>query len=204
MQLDRVIIGRRSIRRYKKKEVPISLIGEILDLARFTPSSGNLQNWRFVIVTDIDKRNEISDACLQQDWMSEAPVHIVVCNDYEDVKKHYGKLGKMYSIQNISNISYAISLIAYDKGLGSCWVGAFDNQAIQRILQIPENMDPEVIITLGYTNEIKQPSMRDDLNYMAYFNSWGNSISPVPSHLDKLRGMVNVSNLKKHMKKLKD
>tara|TARA_Y100000310_G_scaffold203527_1_gene203776 strand:+ start:18560 stop:19150 length:591 start_codon:yes stop_codon:yes gene_type:complete len=194
MDFKKVFLGRRSFRKYKKKEVPINLIGEIIDLARYTPSSGNLQNWRFVVVTDQDKRNQIAEASMQQHWMSEAPVHIIICNDYEDVKKHYGKLGKMYSIQNTANISLAITLIAYDLGLGSCWVGAFDNEAVQRILEIPNNMDPEVIIALGYAHEVKEPSMRDDPEYMTFFNSWGNIGVSFPSHLERI---------KKHIKKLK-
>ena len=194
MQFKNVFLGRRSFRKYKKKEVPISLVGEIIDLARYAPSSGNLQSWRFVVVTDQDKRNQIAEASMQQQWMSEAPVHIVVCNDYEDVKKHYGKLGKMYSIQNCANVAFALSLIAYDQGLGSCWVGAFDNEAVQRILEIPDNMDPEVIITLGYADEVKEPSMRDDPEYMTFFNAWGNKEITFPSHLERI---------KKHVDKLK-
>ena len=107
MQFKNVFLGRRSIRKYKDKELPVSLVGEILDLARFSPSSGNLQNWKVVIVTDLDKRQEIADACLQQDWMVEAPVFLAICNDYKDVRKHYGKIGKMFSIQNCANFAFS-------------------------------------------------------------------------------------------------
>ena len=98
MQLKDSILGRRSIRRYKDREVPLSLVGEIIELAKHAPSSGNLQNWRFVIVTDMKKREKLAEASLEQYWMVEAPIHIVVCNDYEKVKEHYGKMGRMYSI----------------------------------------------------------------------------------------------------------
>ncbi|MDP3918606.1 MAG: nitroreductase family protein [Nanoarchaeota archaeon] len=201
MQFKNVFLGRRSIRKYKEQEVPMSLVGEIIDLARYTPSSGNLQSWRFIVVTDTEKRNKIADACLQQFWMTSAPVYIVVCNDYDDVKKHYGKLGKMYSIQNCANVSMAITLIAYELGLGSCWVGGFDNEAIQRILNIPDNMDPEVIITLGYSNEVKKPSLRDDPNYMTFYNEWGNNFTKLPSHLDQLQ--KKLSSVKKKIIELK-
>jgi nitroreductase len=200
MQFKNVFLGRRSIRKYKDKEVPLSLIQEIIDLARFTPSSGNLQNWKMVVVTNSKTKKEIADACLQQTWMEEAPVLIVVCNEYDDVKKHYGKLGKMYSIQNCSNLAFALTLIAYDKGLGSCWVGGFETEALHRILGIPGNMDPEVIISLGYSEETKKPALRENSQYITYFESWGNKIARFPSSLDKLKKLTNI---KKHIKKLK-
>ncbi len=199
MQFKNVFLGRRSIRRYKSKDLPISLVGDIIDLARYAPSSGNLQNWKVVIVTDQDKRQEIADACLQQDWMVEAPVHLVICNDYNDVKNHYGKLGKMFSIQNCANFAYAITLCATDFGVSSCWIGAFDTEAIHRILDIPDDMDPEIIIPLGYSDETKKPSLREDPNYLVYFNSWGEKFSNFPSHIDRLK----LTNIKKHINKLK-
>ncbi len=187
MQFKDVYIGRRSIRKYKDREVPLSLVGDIIDLARYAPSSGNLQNWKTVIVTDDEKRQQIADACLEQDWMVEAPVHLVICNDYEDVKKHYGKLGKMFSIQNCANFAFGLTLAASEYGLSSCWIGAFDNEALHRVLDIPDNMDPEIIITLGYADETKKPSLREDPNYLVYMNKWGEKFTDFPSHLDKLR-----------------
>ena len=196
MDFKNVYLGRRSIRKYKEKAVPIELIGEILDLASFAPSAGNLQNWKILVVTDEAKKQQIAEACLQQDWMIEAPVLIVICNDYNDVKNHYGKLGKMYSIQNCAAFAFGILLAAYNSGLASCWVGAFDNEAVQRILDIPEDQDPEIIISLGYADEIKKPSLREDLRYITYFNNWGQNFTHFPSHLEKLKQTI-----KKQIKK---
>jgi len=201
MQFKGVFLGRRSIRRYKDREVPLSLVGEIIDLAGYAPSSGNLQNWKIVVVTDKEKRQQIADACVEQSWMIEAPVFIVIGNDYGEVEQHYGKLGKMYSIQNCANYALAITLVAYDHGLGSCWIGSFDNEAVQRILQIPEDIDPEIIITLGYSDEVKQPSMRENPEYLASFDTWGNKLAAFPSHLEALKKMTDI---KKQIKKLKE
>ncbi|MBL7051880.1 MAG: nitroreductase family protein [Nanoarchaeota archaeon] len=200
MQFKKVFLGRRSIRKYKDKKIPTSLIGEILDLARFSPSAGNLQNWKFLIVTDVNKKNAIAEACFQQYWMTSAPAIIIICNDYSNVKKHYGKLGQMFSIQNCANVAFAIELIAYDMGLSSSWVGAFDNEALHRDFDIPENLDPEIVLTLGYADEVKKPSMREDLKYITFFEKWGDKFEAIPSHLDKFK---DFSNIKKHIKKLK-
>jgi len=200
MQFKNVFLGRRSIRKYKDKEVPLSLVGEIIDLARYAPSSGNLQNWKIVIVTDKEKRQEIADACLQQDWMIEAPVFLVVCNDYEVVKDHYGKLGKMFSIQNCAAFAYGVTLVAYDFGVSSCWVGAFDNEAVHRILEIPDNMDPEMIITLGYADEIKRSSLREDPNYLVFLEDWGEKFKGFPSHIERFK---DITDIKKQINKIK-
>ncbi len=197
MQLKDAILKRRSIRRYKEKDVPVSLVGEILELAKHAPSSGNLQNWKFVIVTDLEKREKLAEAALEQYWMLEAPVHIVVCNDFEKVKEHYGKMGRMYSIQNCANIAYAIMLLAAEKGLGSCWIGAFDPDAVQRELDIPEHMDPEIIITLGYANEEKAKARRDDLRFMCYLEKWGNKIKSKSGISELKDKLSSIKKLKK-------
>ena len=190
MQFKEVYLSRRSIRRYKDKEVPLETIAEIIDLASYAPSSGNIQNWRLVVITSTETKHEIMESCLNQGWMMEAPVFIVVCNDYEKVKEHYGKLGKLYSIQNCSNIAFGLTLVAKEHGLGSCWVGAFDEEAVRRILKIPDNMDPEIIITLGYAEEIKSPSLRDIPNYITFFNYWGNKTFPFKSHIGRLKQAI--------------
>ena len=198
MQFKEVYLSRRSIRRYRDKEVPLETIAEIIDLASYAPSSGNIQNWRLVVVTSTETKHEIMESCLNQGLMMEAPVFIVVCNDYEKVKNHYGKLGKLYSIQNCSNIAFGLTLVAKEHGLGSCWVGAFDEEAVRRILKIPDNMDPEIIITLGYAEEIKSPSLRDIPNYITFFNYWGNKTFPFKSHIGRLKQII-----KRPFKKIK-
>jgi len=99
-----------------------------------------------------------------------------------------------------ANAAFAIELIAYDLGLSSSWVGAFDNEALHRDFDIPENMDPEIILTLGYADEVKKPSNRNDLKYITFFEKWGEKFAQVPSHLDQFKEFTNI---KKHIKKLK-
>jgi len=176
MQLRDAILKRRSIRRYQSKNVPLNMVADLIDSARHAPSSGNLQNWRVIIVTELEKRERLAEASLEQYWMVEAPVHIVICNDYEKVKEHYGKMGRMYSIQNCANIANTIMLLAAEKGLGTCWVGAFDPDAVQKELDIPESMDPEIILTLGYPNEEKLVAKREDLRYLCFLEKWGQKV----------------------------
>jgi len=201
MHFEDTLRGRRSIRRYKDKKVPMSVVGEILDLAKHTPSSGNLQNWRFVVVTDPEKREELAQASLEQYWMVEAPVHIVICNDYNKVKDHYPELGKMFSIQNCAAIAQSIMLAAYDLGLGTCWVGAFDNEKVQRLLSIPDDIDPEIIITLGYSQDMKGVQLREQVKYVTFHEKWGDKFRAAVPELEqleeKLKGIIKPKKKKK-------
>lgn len=175
MDVKDAIRGRRSIRRYSGKEVSLDDVAGILELARFSQSSGNLQNWKVVVVTDEKLRVKIAEAAAKQDWMSEAPVHLVVCNDYVQVTETYGKLGKMFSIQNCAIFAANIMNIAYAEGFGTCWVGSFPADSVKRILGIPdEGVDPEIIITLGYSarEKLEEKSRREIFDF-SFFDKWG-------------------------------
>ncbi len=175
MELNETILKRRSIRRYSSKKVDMRVVGEIMDMAKLAPSAGNLQNWQFIIVTDPAKQKAISDACMDQHWVSQAPVLIVVCNQFEKVTALYEKMGKMFSIQNCAIIATYMMLLAAERKLGTCWVGAFDNDKVAEILGIPEEVDPEIILTLGYPEEVKTTEHeREEVHDLCFFEEWGN------------------------------
>ena len=174
MDFDTCVHKRRSCRYYKKKNVPPELIGELLDCGIYAPSAANLQNWSFIIVTDEEKRAKISQLCIKQTWMVDAPVHIVICNDKRQMKKMFPKRGELYSIQGCSMVAQNILLKTEELGLGSCLVGSFDDDAIQRLLKIPAHIIPEIIITVGYADKFEKPSPRTQVNYITYFNEYGN------------------------------
>ncbi|MBI2673428.1 nitroreductase family protein [Candidatus Woesearchaeota archaeon] len=167
---------RGSIRDYLDRKVDLDLIAEILEIAKNSPSAGNLQNWQVVVVTDEDKRREISVACFSQLWMNKAPVFLVICDKTEDIERMYGERGKeLYAKQNCAIVAQNILLMATDYGLASCWIGAFDENSIRRILKIPDNVAPEIIITLGYSDQpFGSTELKYDINKTTYLNSWGN------------------------------
>lgn len=172
---------RRSVRKYKPDTVAWDLIGQIMIAARDAPSSGNLQNWQFIIVEDQDSRNSIAEACLRQMWMCEAPVFIVVCADVDKATQFYGIRGdKLYSIQNCAAAVQNILLAATDLGLGSCWVGAFDEEKIKDILGIPEHIRPQAVVTIGYPDERpRDPPWKHDLYTICFLESHGGRIHNV-------------------------
>ena len=192
MDLDKIIASRHSIREYASKDVTYKTIGEILDIAKNAPSSSNVQNWRFIIVKDKSKKEKIAKSCLDQLWMSKAPVHIVVCYDERNIKTLFPKEYVEYSIQNVSIISTLIMLKATELGLGTCWVAVSNQREISSILKIPDFIIPSVIITLGYANNYHKKTTRNQLNTMLHFEEYGKkqidtSIFPLSKHVKKLK-----------------
>ena len=118
MDVEKCIKERRSIRRYSDKKVSLSDILDIINCARYAPSSGNLQNWCFIIVKDKKTKSEIVDACLGQDWMHDAPVFIVICSNREKIASYYEKHKNKYSIQNCALAAQNLMLKAHSLGLG--------------------------------------------------------------------------------------
>jgi nitroreductase len=186
MEFDEVIKKRRSIRKYQAKKVELSKISQIIDAARLAPSSGNLQNWSFVVVEKQDKKNELAVAALQQFWMQN-PTLIIVCSRLGNIRKHYQTRGEMlYSIQNCAAAIENMLLKAAELGLGSCWVGAFDENAAKRILKIPDEIRVQAIVTVGYSAEKNEAPPRYRLGDLTHFEQWGksrdDSLWPIKKH----------------------
>jgi len=173
MNLDQIFDSRHSIRDYKDKDVSYDLIGELIDSARKAPSSGNVQNWRFIIVKDKKKKNDIATASLKQYWMNQAPVHIVVCYDDINIRELYPKLHEEFSLLNSAITSTHILLKATELKLGTCIVAVFDKNAISKILKLPSNIHPVLIITVGYTKGRHKVTKRHPIEDIIYFDEYG-------------------------------
>ncbi len=176
MELDESIRKRVSVKSYLDKDVPNDILGLILEAGSLAPSAGNLQNWKFIVIRDQEKKQEISAAARSQNWMNQAPVFVVVCNDKKQIMSMYGKRGELYSTQDCSIAAQNIMLKAVDLGLATCWVGSFDEEAIQRVLKIPEDVVPELILTIGYPAEEPKNLDREPLKGITFFNEWGNAV----------------------------
>lgn len=191
MQVKEAIKKRRSIRRYLSKDISWKIISDLIDSAHYAPSSGNIQNWRFIIVKDDLIREKIAKACVDQLWMTEAPVFIVICSEKDNIKAMYGKRSKLYSIQNTSLAASNILHQAHSLNLGSCFISSFNESEIKDILNLPANIDPHAILTIGYPAE-KPLSPRKKIDELLYFEKYGNtirdtSIWPLDKTLHKLK-----------------
>ncbi|RJX20321.1 MAG: nitroreductase family protein [Ammonifex sp.] len=146
-----IIKERRSVRRFKKEPVSREVIENLLEAARWAPSGGNIQPWFFYVVGDQDKRACLAAASLNQRFIAEAPVVIVVCAEPSRSARIYGERGRyVYCIQDTAAAVQNILLAATAYGLGSCWVGAFDENQVRHCLGIPAERRPVALIPLGY------------------------------------------------------
>jgi nitroreductase len=174
MELGEAIENRRSIRRYQDRKVHKDLVGRILEAGMWAPSSGNIQNWQFILVERKEKRAQLAEAALGQSFVAQAPVSIVVCIDNSNMDIYYGKRGTdMYSFQNSAAAIQNMLLTAHSLGLGTCWVGAFDEHILKRALKIPDDIVPVAIITVGYAMEKPPVPLRRDLDTTVFIEEWG-------------------------------
>ncbi len=148
------IFSRRSIRKYLDVPVEWDKIGDVVRAGMMAPNSGNLQIWRFVVVRNQEKRKAVAEACLQQYWMEHAPVNIVIFAKLEKMSQYYGIRGvRLYSIQDCAMAAMNMMLAAHELGLGTCFVSAFEEEAMTRIFKLPDDVRPQGVITLGYPDE---------------------------------------------------
>jgi|Deesub1362A_J573_1020465.scaffolds.fasta_scaffold00091_54 nitroreductase len=145
---------RASIRRFRPDPVPTELLTQLIEAARWAPSAGNLQPWHFYVVTNARSRRCLAQAALNQDFVARAPVCIVVCAEPDRSAFRYRERGrKLYCLQDTAAATQNILLAATAAGLGSCWVGAFDEDRVAACLGIPRAQVPVAVIPLGYPEQ---------------------------------------------------
>jgi len=177
MEFLEVVDKRFSCRSYKDKDVKEEDLKVILENAIKAPNAGNIQDFRFLVVKNEDKRKEVAEAALDQRWMIQAPVFIVVCSDKRNLDKFYKSKSEVYSIQDCSAVAQNLILTATSLGLSTCWIGAFDEGKVRISLNIPAYAFPYMIITLGYGNE-EGKSERLELGNFVYFDGYGSGENP--------------------------
>lgn len=164
MDVFEAIKGRRSVRSYASREVSDETVEKLIDAARWAPSAGNVQPWEFIIVRSLDIKRKLAAAALNQRFIEEASVVIVVCADEQRSARAYGSRGaSLYCIQDTAAAIQNIHLAAYALGLGTCWVGAFREDQASQALRLPPYIRPVAIIPVGYPAEKPQPRPRRSL-----------------------------------------
>ncbi|MGB4432042.1 MAG: nitroreductase family protein, partial [Limnochordia bacterium] len=145
-----LVAQRYSVRTFSQEPVEKDKILQILEAARLAPSAVNYQPWRFIVATDEDLKAEICQA-YRGEWLRNAPVIIVACADHEQSWKR--RDGKDHCDVDIAIAVDHLILAATELGLGTCWVCAFDAERLHAILDLPEHVEPIVLIPLGYPGE---------------------------------------------------
>lgn len=160
---------RRSVRRYTSETVEPRKVDALLDAAETAPSAGNLRARKYIVVTKPELRASLALAAYGQEHVASAPLLIVVCADIARSSRRYGDRGFLYAIQDASAAIMCMLLSAHDMGLGTCWTGAFDENAVKNILNIPDYIVVAAIISVGWPAEKPAPPPKRD---MAEVVSW--------------------------------
>lgn len=158
------IRGRRSIRRFKSDALPPQVLATLEESLLAAPSAGNLQSRRFHFVSRPEIRRRIAAAAYGQDFIVQAPL-AVVCSADLSIARHYGERGRtLYCLQDVAASVQNLMLAAFALGLGTVWVGAFDEKEVAGILGLPASLRPVAIVPVGYPDEEPPPPERIDRN----------------------------------------
>ncbi|MBS3112561.1 nitroreductase family protein [Candidatus Woesearchaeota archaeon] len=180
MKIIDIIKKRRSIREFLDKQVEFHKIVDVIEAGMHAPSAGNLQNWKFIIIRDQEKREQIAEACVEQYWISLAPVMIIICSENERAERYYEERGvNFYNIQNCAAAAQNMLLMATELGLSSCWIGAFNEDRIKSLLLIPENVKINIILPIGYSNTKPEEKHMLDIKELFYYEEWGIKIKNI-------------------------
>jgi len=160
------IVSRRTIRRYKQKDVPEEVLMRCVDAARLSPSAANLQPLKYVIVNDEKLLRDVSSTLRWASYLSEYQLgkkempraYIIILLD-KRIREEPG--------HDAGIAAMSISMVAYDEGLGSCILGAIDRERLREILKIPENLEILLVVSLGYPAErsVVDKMRADDVKY---------------------------------------
>lgn len=175
MDIFDVFSGRRSIRRYKDLPVEEDKITQVLEAARLAPSWKNQQCWRFIVIKDVDRKRELLKGFHEDNpgtkAVASAPLSIVVCADPDESGIENGI---EYYIADTAIAFEHLCLAAHALGLGTCWMGWFDENLIKEALDIPEQIRVIGVTPLGYPDQEPKPRPRKELEEIIYYDNWGN------------------------------
>lgn len=147
------IENRRSIRKFMEKAISKSDIEILLHSAQMAPSAGNLQARELIIVSLDEGKKELARAALNQEFIKEAPLVIVICANMTRSEPRYRTRSALYAIQDATASVVNILLASLALGLGACWVGAFDERRVSSLLNLPEHVRPIALVPVGYPDE---------------------------------------------------
>ena len=168
MDVMEAIKKRYSCRAYLEKPIEKNKFEEIFEAARLAPSAKNLQDWRFVVVTDKDKKKRIADAANNQLFLEKAGAIIVACSNSD----YLMRCGQPAGMIDVAIALEHICLQAAELGLATCWIGAFYPEKVKPIVGIPDDITVVELLALGYPADRPKESSRLPLGKIVCFDNW--------------------------------
>jgi len=149
MDVMEAIRVRRSVREYSARPIPPDVMERMREALRLAPSACNYQPWKFVIVTDAALKEQIASAANNQHWIAGAPVVVVGVGFPDQAYKRMGGRGNSVDVDLAIALDH-LTLAAAAEGLGTCWIGAFDERRVKSLLNVPAGAKVVAMTPLGY------------------------------------------------------
>ena len=165
MHTGEAISSRRSIRRYRRDPIPEEDLTAILEAGRQAPSARNRQPWHFVAVTDKATRMKLAGACLGQLWLASAPVMIVAVG--------FPRVDKGWYVVDVSIALQNMVLAATALGYGTCWIGAFQEGLVKKIVGLPDAARVIALCPVGIPAEHPDARSRKNLAEICSLDRYG-------------------------------
>ena len=174
MTVKEAIKMRRSVRRFQEKPVQREIIMELLDMARWAPCANEC--WRFVVVQDEERKGHLATAA-RQGWIASAPVIVVVGADLMERPGIAGrwdayKFRNVFPIQDTAAAIQNLMLSAVEHGLGTCWIGSFNEGDVSRIVHLPFAVRPVAMVVLGYPADEPKERKRRPLEKVVFWETF--------------------------------
>ncbi|MHC5059781.1 MAG: nitroreductase family protein [Planctomycetota bacterium] len=168
MDVFEAIKRRYSCRAYEDRPIEQEKLARILEAARLAPSAKNLQDWRFVVVTDADTKAKLAVAARDQKFVATASAVIVACSNND----HLMTCGQAIGPIDVSIALEHIALQATAEGLATCWIGAFYAEKVRAVLQIPEDVEVIELMPVGYPADSQKPPKREPIEKIVCYQKW--------------------------------
>jgi len=160
-----LMLNRRSIRRYENKDIPEEVLQQILEAGRQAPSAVNRQPFRFVVVKDHEVMKNLCNNLITR-FVKYAPVAIVGCADVKSL------LTGKWAVVDATIAMQNMVIAAWTLGVGSCWIGACNEEKVKKMLKIPDKWKVVALITFGYPAEQPKPRKKKPIEELFNFNSF--------------------------------
>ncbi len=168
MRIFEAIEKRYSCRAYQDKPIEAEKLGRILEAARLAPSAKNLQDWRFVVVTEPEKRAKLAEAANNQKFLAQAGAIIIGCSNNDETMR----CGQVVAPIDVAIAMEHIALQAVEEGLASCWIGSFYPEKVRPIVGIPESIQIVELMALGYPADSPRAANRVQMDKIVCYEQW--------------------------------
>jgi nitroreductase len=169
MRFLEIVKKRRSIRSFLPAPIGDDELRRILEAANAAPSAGNLQSYEIYVVMEKRRRESLARAAHEQLFVAGAPVSLVFCANASRSESRYGKRTDLYAVQDATIACTFAMLAAAAQGLGSVWIGAFEDDAVRRIIGASPGVVPVAILPVGRAAEVPEPPARRELDDLVHW-----------------------------------